>query len=106
MLLFSFITLPGTLFQLLVRVNPTEALVLELVDWAVISAFILEYVSEFYLATSRSGYAKSPWNVLNLFIILLAFGGALAASPILYSAPLLRTIRVTKLFAEVTARRN
>ncbi len=54
MLLLSLITLPGTLFQLLVHFNPNEALVLDLVDWAVVSVFILEFVSKLFLAPSRS----------------------------------------------------
>jgi ion transport protein len=100
MVFLSLVTLPGTLYQLLGLATPAEATAFDLLDWGVVSIFAVEYVSKLYLAVNRTTFAKSPWNVLNLSIVLLAFTGFLAATPILYSAPLLRVVRTAKLLTE------
>ena len=51
-----------------------------------------------YLGWKR--FAAGGWNLLNLFIIVLALAGFATASPIFYSAPALRIIRGTRLLTE------
>lgn len=100
MILLSLVTLATAVIQLLQILGPAAVSFLDLIDWAIVGVFVIEYVSKLYLSDSRGGYARLPWNILNLLIILLALTGFLFNSPLLYSAPLLRIVRVTKLFTE------
>ena len=100
MLLLSALTVPGALIQLLRLASPEQSLVIDVADWVVISIFGIEYVVKFYSAPSTSQYVTDRWNLLNLLIILLAIGGAVTSSPPLYSAPLLRLFRATRLLTE------
>lgn len=100
MILLSLATLPGALLELLAEIQPPWALIVDVIDWSVVSVFVLEYSARLKLAPSKLRFVLDGWNLLNLFIILLALAGFATASPILYSAPLLRIIRTTKLLTE------
>lgn len=100
MLVLSALTVPGALIQLFRLANPEQSLVIDVADWVVISIFVIEYVVKLYSAQWRSQYVTDRWMLLNLLIILLALGGAVTSSPLLYSAPLLRLFRATRLFTE------
>lgn len=100
MLALSVLTIPGAILQLIGGLTVGETVALDLLDWCVVSVFLLEYVLKLYCAADRTNYAGRGWNLLNLGVILLAFAGALTSTPLLYSAPLLRLFRATKLFAE------
>lgn len=100
MLLLSLVTLPGALFQLLAQIQPPWALIADTLDWGIVFVFVLEYSAKLKLAPSKQRFVLDGWNLMNMFIILLALTGFVTASPILFSAPLLRIIRGTKLLTE------
>lgn len=100
MLLLSLATLPGAIVQLLTRLDQEQSLVVDAVDWFAVSFFVAEYAIKLYSAPSKVRFVENPWTVLDLGIILLAFGGLVVSLPILYSAPVLRTFRGAKIFAE------
>lgn len=100
MILLSLVTLPGAALEVLAEIQPPWALIVDVIDWSVVSAFVLEYSAKLKLAPSKRRFVLDRWNLLNLLIMLLALAGFATASPILYSAPLLRIVRATKLLTE------
>ncbi len=100
MAVLSLAVIPGGLAQLLLRLDPLQALALDIFDWLVVFVFISEYAVGLASSRSRLAYARAPTSLLSLSIIILALLGAVLSSPLLYSAPALRLLRVLKLTDE------
>ncbi|MCX9009576.1 MAG: ion transporter [Candidatus Methanoperedens sp.] len=69
---------------------------------AILIMFILEYLLKLYVADSRRAYATNPWHVIDLLIVILAAMNFIPQAPlggIGRSSPLLRLLRVTRIFA-------
>ncbi len=69
---------------------------------AILVMFILEYFLKLYVADSRKAYATNPWHVIDLLIVILAASDFIPWIPlgvIGRSSPLLRLLRVTRIFA-------
>jgi Mg2+ and Co2+ transporter CorA len=56
-----FVTLPSTINQLFDAAN-----------WTIIAFFIVEYGAKIYLADDRVAFARSPWHLLDLTVIVLS----------------------------------
>ncbi len=69
---------------------------------AILVLFIVEYFLKLYVADSRKAYATNPWHVIDLLIVILAASDFIPWIPlgmIGRSSPLLRLLRVTRIFA-------
>jgi hypothetical protein len=100
MLVLSLATLPGGVAQILFRLDPIQALVIDLFDWIVISIFAVEYAVGLNATPSKARFVLASSSVLTLGIIALALLGAVFSFPLLYSLPLLRLLRALKVFDE------
>ncbi len=58
--------------QLLFEVSPAMQTIFKYVNYAIIAAFVAEYVLKLYVAESRGSFVTNPLHVLDLLIILLA----------------------------------
>ncbi|MCZ7406676.1 MAG: ion transporter [Candidatus Methanoperedens sp.] len=69
---------------------------------AILVLFIVEYILKLYVADSRKAYARDPWHIIDLIIVILAASDFIPWIPlgmIGRSSPLLRLLRVTRIFA-------
>ncbi len=101
MLVLAVVLIPVTVMPLAFRLSPFMDALFDVVNWAVILVFVLEYVLKLYVAESRSAHFRDPWHLLDLFIVLLS---AAELVPFLEgrgagAAPLLRLIRLVRFFA-------
>jgi Mg2+ and Co2+ transporters len=73
MIALSVIIIPIILSYYFFKLTPTEENFLNIVDWIIVILFVVEYVSKLYLAQNRWQHFKSPWNLVDLFIIAVPF---------------------------------
>jgi Mg2+ and Co2+ transporter CorA len=72
------------------------------VSYVIIVIFALEYFLKLYVADSRRAYATNPWHVLDLLIVaisLIIFLPQIPFADIGRTSPMLRLLRVTRIFA-------
>jgi len=63
--------------------------------WTVVALFALEYAVGFALAADRSAFARDPWHVLDLVIVVAALASLLpVVSDVARSTPALRMLRL------------
>ncbi len=99
-IVLSLATLPGLIIQVLVDLPANIALAFDTFDLAVVFVFAADYAVRFRRAPSKGDFVVSVWSLLDLAIILFVVAGFIFTLPLLYSAPLLRTLRVAKLVTE------
>ncbi len=99
-IVLSLATLPGLVLQILVELPTRIAWAFDAFDLAVVFVFAVDYAVRFYNAPSKRAFIISVWSLLDLAIIFFVIAGFLFSLPLLYSAPLLRTLRVAKLVTE------
>ena len=73
MILLSVIIIPIILSYYIFKLTPAEESFLSIIDWIIVILFVVEYVSKLYLAQNRWQHFKSPWNLVDLFIIAVPF---------------------------------
>lgn len=73
MIILSVIIIPIILSYYFFKLTPAEESFLNIVDWVIVVLFVIEYVSKLYLAQNRWQHFKSPWNLVDLFIIAVPF---------------------------------
>lgn len=100
MVALSLGSLAGGLVQILVRLSEPQVIAIDLFDWFVIAILTVEFVLGFVASHSKGSYLKSFPALLSLSIISLALLGAFFSLPILFSAPLLRLVRLLKFSGE------
>lgn len=100
MVALSLGSLAGGLVQILVMLSEPQLLAIDLFDWFVIAILTIEFARGLVASHSRGGYLKSFPALLVLSIISLASLGAVFSLPILFSAPLLRLVRLLKFSGE------
>jgi len=102
MIVLALLLIPAIILPFLFKFSPFMLVLFRIVNYVIIILFALEYFSKLYVAESRRAYATNPWHILDLFIVALpvinfipwiSFGGIGKISP------LLRLLRVTRMFA-------
>jgi Mg2+ and Co2+ transporter CorA len=73
MVALSVVIIPIILAYYFFKLTPVEESFLNIVDWVIVVLFVLEYVLKLYLARNRWQHFKSPWNLVDLFIIVVPF---------------------------------
>jgi Mg2+ and Co2+ transporter CorA len=73
MIFLSAMVVPILLLPIAIGLPEPVLSFLDVLDWLVISLFIVEYLSKLYLAENRWQHFKSPWRILDLVIVVLPF---------------------------------
>ncbi len=97
----SLILLPVLVLPLLFNLSPSVLEALNIIDYAILMVFILEYTLKLAVAEDPRAFAKDPWHILDIFIIVAPLVGlALGSEHILgRSLRLLRTLRIAQALA-------
>jgi Mg2+ and Co2+ transporter CorA len=102
MIFLSLLIVPIILVPIFVDLSSAALGFLDICDWMIVILFIAEYASKLYLAPNRWKHFKSPWHLVDLFIITVPFVGllpmlgfAVVGSPSL----LLRLLRLPRALA-------
>ncbi|MCW4029648.1 MAG: hypothetical protein NWE92_08385 [Candidatus Bathyarchaeota archaeon] len=102
MIIISTIIIPIILINYFFTVTPQGQSFLDITDWTIVIIFEVEYFSKLYLAPNRWEHFKSPWHLVDLFIITIpliqitqVFSFALPSHPTL----LLRLLTIPRVFA-------
>jgi Mg2+ and Co2+ transporter CorA len=69
---------------------------LSVLEWAIIGVFALEYLVHLALASDREAFARDPWRMLDLAIIVIPLLSLLPILRPLRSSPVLRLIRLSR----------
>ena len=77
MIAVSLILIPVLLIPDLVQVPPEVQLVFDTLNGTILVIFIFEYAFKLAFAENRWQYARDPWHVLDLIIIILPIAGIL-----------------------------
>ena len=80
MIAVSLILIPVLLIPDLVPVPPEVQLVFDTLNGTILVIFILEYAFKLAFAENRWQYARNPWHILDLIIIILPIAGILAGT--------------------------
>jgi hypothetical protein len=71
MIIISTIIIPIILINYFFTVTPQVQSFLDITDWTIVIIFEVEYFSKLYLAPNRWEHFKSPWHLVDLFIITI-----------------------------------
>lgn len=66
---------------------------------AILVLFILEYILKLYVADSRKAYARDPWHIIDLIIVILAATDFIPRIPLGGIGRAFPLLRVTRIFA-------
>ncbi|MGB8216875.1 MAG: CorA family divalent cation transporter [Candidatus Methanoperedens sp.] len=66
---------------------------------AILVLFILEYILKLYVADSRKAYAREPWHIIDLIIVILAATDFIPRIPLGGIGRAFPLLRVTRIFA-------
>jgi len=102
MAFLALLLVPIIIVEFFVPLSSSGYDFLEICDWTIIILFIIEYVSKLYLAQSRWVYFKSPWHLLDLFIVTIPFVQFLPFLGLkltISASLLLRLLRLPRVFA-------
>lgn len=87
-----------TLFPMLFPLTPRTDASLDVLQWAIISWFGVEYGVALAAADSRRRFLVDPWRLLDLVTILLPLASLLPqVSSVLLSSPVLRLVRLVRI---------
>lgn len=100
MTVLAFLIIPVVGLPMLFAFSETMLAIFDLINYFIIVMFVAEYFTLLYLSDSRVKYAKDPWHILDLLIIVLA---ALEFVPFISfpggrASPVLRLLRVLRIF--------
>ena len=95
MALLAFLIIPTVIFPYLFTFSPAMLDLFEALNYLIIAAFVAEYGLKLFVAEDRLAFVRSPWHVLDLVIIALAFAEFLpfVAASAGRASPLLRLLR-------------
>lgn len=102
MIVLALLLIPVIFLPLLFKLSYFLLVLFRAVSYAIIVIFALEYFLKLYMADSRRAYATNPWHILDLFIVaisLVIFLPRIPFSDIGRTSPILRLLRVTRIFA-------
>ncbi|VVB96276.1 Cobalt/magnesium transport protein CorA [uncultured archaeon] len=106
MIVLALVLIPAIFLPFLFTFSQFMMAFFRIVRDTILAMFILEYFLKLYVADSRKEYATNPWHIIDLLIVILAASDFIPWIPlgvIGRSSPLLRLLRVTRIFA-VTGR--
>lgn len=102
MIVLALLLIPTLLLPFLFKFSHFMLVLFTAVNYVIIVIFALEYFSKLYVADSRREYATNPWHIIDLLIVILPIVNFLPRIPfrgIGRTSPLLRLLRVTRIFA-------
>lgn len=102
MIALALLLIPVIFLPLLFKFSHFMLVLFRAVSYVIIVIFALEYFSKLYVADSRRAYATNPWHVLDLLIVaisLVIFLPQIPFAEIGRTSPMLRLLRVTRIFA-------
>ena len=83
--------------QLAFELDPSADTALEVVAWAIVATFAVDYAVTLLLSKDRRAYAFSPWGLLDLAIVVCPLLTLLpGVGNALQSTPILRLLRLTR----------
>jgi len=94
----ALLALGVALARILFELGPRAARVLDVGEWAIIGLFALEYAVHFSLAERKRDFVRNPWRILDLAIIVIPFLSLLPFLRPLRSSPVLRLLRLSRVF--------
>ena len=98
MTVLAVILVPAIGLPILFKLSPAMLGLLDLVNYFVIAMFIAEYFLRLYVDDNRAGFVRNPWHVLDLIIIILALVDFLGFLAIGRASPILRLLRLLRIF--------
>jgi Mg2+ and Co2+ transporter CorA len=102
MILLALLLIPTIFLPYLFKFSHMMLVLFRAVNYAIIAVFVLEYFLKLYVADSRREYAVNPWHILDFLIVALSIANFLPWIPfggIGRTSPLLRLLRITRIFA-------
>ncbi len=102
MIILALLLIPTVFLPFLFKFSHFMMVLFRVVNYVIIAIFALEYFSKLYVAESRKAYATNPWHILDLMIVVLSLTIFLPWIPfaeIGRTSPVLRLLRVTRIFA-------
>ncbi|VVB90344.1 Cobalt/magnesium transport protein CorA [uncultured archaeon] len=102
MIVLALLLIPVIFLPFLFKFSHFMLVLFRAVSYVIIVIFALEYFLKLYVADSRRAYATNPWHVLDLLIVaisLVIFLPRIPFADIGRTSPMLRLLRVTRIFA-------
>ena len=102
MIVLALLLIPTIFLPFLFKFSQMMLVFFRIMNYVIIVMFVLEYVLKLYVADSRREYAANPWHILDFLIVVLSIANFLPWIPlggIGRSSPLLRLLRITRIFA-------
>jgi Mg2+ and Co2+ transporter CorA len=102
MIVLALLLIPAIFLPFFFTFSQFMLEIFRVVRSAILVLFIVEYILKLYVADSRKAYAIDPWHIIDLIIVILAASDFIPWIPlgiIGRSSPLLRLLRVTRIFA-------
>jgi len=101
MIFLALLMVPIIVLPLLFVLSDTILNTLAVADYAILSIFIAEYVLKLSLASDKKKHFLDSWHLLDLFIVLTPLLDlfAIFESSIITKTPLLRMLRLARIFA-------
>jgi Mg2+ and Co2+ transporter CorA len=102
MIVLALLLIPTIFLPFLFKFSPFMLVLFRAVNYVIIVIFVLEYFLKLYVADSRRIYATNPWHILDVLIVALSIANFLPWIPfggIWRTSPLLRLLRLTRIFA-------
>lgn len=97
----SLILLPVLVLPLLFRLSPPVLDALNIIDYAILLVFILEYTLKLAVAEDTKAFVLDPWHILDVFIIAAPLASLVLRAGYFWgrSLRLLRVLRVAQAIA-------
>ena len=102
MIVLAFLLIPAIFLPFLFKFSHMMLVFFRAVNYFIIVMFVLEYFLKLYVADSRREYVTNPWHILDFLIVVLSIANFLPGIPfggIGRTSPLLRLLRITRIFA-------
>lgn len=101
MLFLALVMVPVVILPIFLDLPDSILVLFRFIDYAIISIFIIEYVTKLVLARNIWRHFINPWHLLDLFIVLVPFITLIPVfhSQLRVSSPLLRLLRVIRVVA-------
>ncbi len=97
----SLILLPVLVLPILFSLSPPVLETLNIIDYAILIVFILEYTLKLAVAEDRSAFILDPWHLLDVFIIVAPLASLILGAEYAWgrSLRLLRMLRIAQAIA-------
>ncbi len=102
MIVLALLLIPTIFLPYLFKFSHMMLVLFRAVNYAIIVVFVLEYFLKLYVADSRREFAANPWHILDFLIVALSIANFLpwvVFGWIGRASPLLRLLRITRIFA-------